>query len=98
MIDSQPCPECNGMYAYPLNALLICPECGHEWNPQEEPQGLVVRDVNGNRLQDGDSVTVIKSLPVKVLLNRSNREQKSAASNSWMATIISAVKSMALDR
>ena len=65
MSDSQPCPECNGMYAYPLNALLICPECGHEWNPQEEPQGLVVRDVNGNRLQDGDSVTVIKSLPVK---------------------------------
>jgi protein PhnA len=53
------------MYAYPLDALLICPECGHEWNPQEEPQGLVVRDVNGNRLEDGDSVTVIKSLPVK---------------------------------
>jgi len=53
------------MYAYPLDALLICPECGHEWNPQEEPQGLLVRDVNGNRLEDGDSVTVIKSLPVK---------------------------------
>jgi protein PhnA len=53
------------MYAYPLDALLICPECGHEWNPQEEPQGLRVRDVNGNRLEDGDSVTVIKSLPVK---------------------------------
>ncbi len=65
MTDSQSCPGCNGMYAYPLDALLICPECGHEWNPQEEPQGLVVRDVNGNRLQDGDSVTVIKSLPVK---------------------------------
>jgi len=53
------------MYAYPLDALLICPECGHEWNPQEEPQGLLVRDVNGNRLENGDSVTVIKSLPVK---------------------------------
>jgi len=53
------------MYAYPLDALLICPECGHEWNPQEEPEGFVVRDVNGNRLEDGDSVTVIKSLPVK---------------------------------
>ena len=65
MIDSQPCPEFNGMYAYPLDALLICPECGHEWNPQEEPEGFVVRDVNGNRLEDGDSVTVIKSLPVK---------------------------------
>ncbi|MDB9928658.1 zinc ribbon domain-containing protein YjdM [Schleiferiaceae bacterium] len=65
MSDSQTCPECNGMYAYPLDALFICPECGHEWNAQEEPQGLVVIDVNGNRLQDGDSVTVIKSLPVK---------------------------------
>ena len=53
------------MYAYPLDALLICPECGHEWNPQEEPEGFIVRDVNGNRLEDGDSVTVIKSLPVK---------------------------------
>ncbi len=63
MTDSQSCPECNGMYAYPLDALLICPECGHEWNPQEEPQGLVVRDVNGNRLQDGDSVTVINHCP-----------------------------------
>ena len=65
MTDSQSCPECNGMNAYPLDALLICPECGHEWNPQEEPEGFVVRDVNGNRLEDGDSVTVIKSLPVK---------------------------------
>ena len=53
------------MYAYPLDALLICPECGHELNPEQEPQGLVVLDVNGNPLQDGDSVTVIKSLPVK---------------------------------
>ena len=64
MSDSHPCPECNGMYAYPLDAFLICPECGHEWNPKE-PQGLVVLDANGNPLQDGDSVTVIKSLPVK---------------------------------
>jgi protein PhnA len=53
------------MYAYPLDALLICPECGHEWNPKDEPQGHVVLDANGNPLQDGDSVTVIKSLPVK---------------------------------
>ncbi|MDB2436717.1 alkylphosphonate utilization protein, partial [Schleiferiaceae bacterium] len=45
MSDSQPCPECNGIYAYPLDALFICPECGHEWNAQEEPQGLVVIDV-----------------------------------------------------
>lgn len=42
-----------------------CRECSHEWNPEEVPQGLVVLDANGNPLKDGDSVTVIKSLPVK---------------------------------
>lgn len=47
--------------------LLVCPECGHEWNPDEvaEETGLVVKDANGNRLQDGDSVTIVKDLPVK---------------------------------
>lgn len=47
--------------------LMVCPECGHEWNPDEvaEETGLVVKDANGNRLQDGDSVTIIKDLPVK---------------------------------
>lgn len=44
---------------------MVCPECAHEWNPEDEPAGLVVVDVNGNRLADGDAVTVIKSLPVK---------------------------------
>jgi protein PhnA len=53
------------MYAYPMDALMVCPEYGHEWNPNDQPQGLVVLDANGNPLQDGDSVTVIKSLPVK---------------------------------
>ncbi len=47
--------------------LMMCPECGHEWNPDEvaEETGLVVKDANGNRLQDGDSVTIVKDLPVK---------------------------------
>ena len=48
---------------------MVCPDCGHEWNPDspnaEEPIGLVVKDSNGTILQDGDSVTVIKNLPVK---------------------------------
>lgn len=47
---------------------MVCPECNHEWNPDEvaeEETGLVVKDSNGNRLQDGDSVVVIKNLPVK---------------------------------
>ena len=62
-----PCPNCNSEYAYPSNALLMCPECGNEWNPdaESEPEGPVVKDANGNELQDGDSVIVIKDLPVK---------------------------------
>ncbi|MET3540231.1 protein PhnA [Pontibacter aydingkolensis] len=44
-----------------------CPECGNEWNPNEveAEAGLKVIDANGNQLQDGDSVVVIKDLPVK---------------------------------
>ena len=45
----------------------MCPECGHEWNPEdmavEDTQAI--KDANGNTLQDGDSVVVIKDLPVK---------------------------------
>ena len=66
MSDIKPCPECNSDFPYPSGALMICPECSYEWNPDEvEETGLVVKDSNGNRLQDGDSVTVIKNLPVK---------------------------------
>ena len=46
----------------------MCPECGHEWNPDEAvatDTGPVVRDANGNVLQDGDDVVVVKDLPVK---------------------------------
>lgn len=67
MSETPPCPECNSPYAYPMNALLVCPECGFEWNPKDpEASGqLVVKDANGNLLEDGDSVVVVKNLPVK---------------------------------
>jgi protein PhnA len=63
-----PCPQCHSAFTYEDGALLVCPECAHEW-PQAadaaaEP-ARVVRDANGNALQDGDSVTVIKDLKVK---------------------------------
>lgn len=52
--------------------MLVCPDCGHEWNPQEtsaeasaEPTGLIVRDAFGNLLKDGDDVTIAKDLKVK---------------------------------
>ena len=62
-----PCPNCNSEYAYSGGLLLICPECGHEWDPKEQPESdePLVKDANGNRLQNGDTVVVIKNLPVK---------------------------------
>ncbi len=63
-----PCPQCKSTYTYELDNLLACPECGHEWNPEEAiggEQALVVKDSNGNILQNGDTVVTIKNLPVK---------------------------------
>lgn len=66
--ELKPCPECKSPYGYAMtDALFACPECGHEWNPEEEAQSneFMVKDSNGNILADGDSVVVIKDLPVK---------------------------------
>jgi protein PhnA len=66
------CPNCQSPYGYPTEGPnFMCPECGNEWNPEEkepevtEPEGLVVKDSNGQILSDGDSVVLIKNLPVK---------------------------------
>lgn len=62
------CPQCSSELAYEDGDSYVCPECAHEW-PQAAPASTddqrVVRDANGNVLQDGDSVTVIKDLKVK---------------------------------
>ena len=64
-----PCPQCQSEYTYEDGAQLVCPECGHEWSaeaPAATDEGpRVVKDANGNVLQDGDSVTVIKDLKIK---------------------------------
>ena len=68
MSSLPPCPQCGSEYAYADGALYICPECAHEWNPQaagSEEATRVWKDANGNVLQDGDSVTVIKDLKIK---------------------------------
>ncbi len=70
---SQPnCPKCNSEYSYQDGSLWICPTCGHEWSEEvassatdEQPSDGLVRDANGNTLQDGDSVTVLKELKIK---------------------------------
>lgn len=67
MSDVKPCPKCKSEFTYFSDPLMTCPECGHEWNPEEEieEEGLIVKDANGNRLADGDTVVVVKNLPVK---------------------------------
>ena len=63
------CPQCASEYTYADGALYVCPECAHEWAPdgsaESAEQQRVWRDANGNTLQDGDSVTVIKDLKIK---------------------------------
>lgn len=61
-------PQCASEFTYEDGAQLVCPECGHEWSEVEAAAAnseKVIRDANGNELQDGDSVTVIKDLKVK---------------------------------
>ena len=61
------CPECNSEYTYEDGVLIVCPECGHEWAAAQETEEKekVVRDSNGNVINDGDTITVIKDLKVK---------------------------------
>ena len=69
MSDLPPCPSCQSTLTYLDREMYSCPECGNEWSqtdssgPQEE--GNIVKDSNGNVLQDGDSIIVIKELKVK---------------------------------
>jgi protein PhnA len=63
------CPLCNSEYTYEDGAMLVCPECSHEWANEVKEQVLederIIKDANGNTLQDGDTVTVIKELKIK---------------------------------
>lgn len=61
-----PCPSCASTFTYEMDALLVCPECGHEWSGKDsDADAPQVRDSVGNLLADGDDVTVIKDLKVK---------------------------------
>lgn len=75
MTDTKPCPECRSEITYPTGTSWMCGECGHEWNPEElaaeqldaerAAGPAVIKDANGNVLENGDDVVVIKDLPVK---------------------------------
>jgi protein PhnA len=71
MSDLPPCPQCSCVYSYEMGALLVCPECSHEWSAGESGDAQasvgdsVIRDTAGNVLADGDTVVVVKDLKVK---------------------------------
>ena len=64
------CPQCAMENTYQDGDNYICADCGHEWlivkaaraDDNAEPQ---VKDANGNVLENGDSVALIKDLKVK---------------------------------
>jgi len=53
-----------------MGALLVCPECAHEWplggdaEETDSNEPSVIRDSAGNVLADGDTVAVVKDLKV----------------------------------
>ncbi|CAJ1580488.1 zinc ribbon domain-containing protein YjdM [[Mycobacterium] wendilense] len=68
-----PCPQCGEGFTYAQRALLVCPMCAHEWSadgPSSDggstrEADLEITDAVGNRLADGDTITVVKTVKVK---------------------------------
>ncbi len=68
MLNLPNCPKCNSEYTYEDGSIFVCPECAYEWSLVENENGedkKIIKDANGNILNDGDSVTIIKDLKVK---------------------------------
>ena len=60
------CPMCEMNNVLEHSGRWECVTCGHEWERAPEPEAArVVKDAYGNVLADGDSVTLIKDLPLK---------------------------------
>ena len=58
--------------------MLVCPECFYERTLEKssENEEDIVKDANGNILQNGDSITIIKDLKVKGASNDLKRGTK----------------------
>ncbi len=70
MSDLPDCPVCAQQNTYVDEGNFICPDCAHEWpvktvDAGEDDAGPVVRDANGNLLQDGDAVVIVKDLKLR---------------------------------
>ncbi|MDD2885056.1 MAG: zinc ribbon domain-containing protein YjdM [Dechloromonas sp.] len=69
MSTTPSCPQCTLENTYPDGDNFVCADCGFEWSQtaaaSEEEGERIVKDANGQVLQNGDSVVVIKDLKVK---------------------------------
>ena len=64
------CPQCTLENTYADGANWVCADCGFEWPhaaevASDDEADAVVKDSNGQVLQDGDAVVLIKDLKVK---------------------------------
>ena len=51
------CPKCNESYTYQEGHLFICPMC-----LKAEEEALIIRDINGNPIVDGDNAVIAMDL------------------------------------
>ncbi len=69
ILDLPNCPKCHSQYTYEDGNGLVCPKCNHEWTLDTKTEvsedSKIIKDANGNVLNDGDTVTVIKDLKLK---------------------------------
>ncbi len=71
MSELPPCPKCKCEYTYQSGETIVCPECFFEWRLEENAEteetaaNTKILDSNGNELKEGDTVIIIKDLPVK---------------------------------
>lgn len=65
MSDVTLCPKCQSEFTYENDNLMVCSQCFYEWNPADADNENKILDANGNELKTGDSVVVVKDLPVK---------------------------------
>lgn len=94
------CPKCGDEYTYEDGHMFICPMCGNEWtaaDAQAAAEAGIIRDANGNELDDGDTVVVVKDLKVKGagVLKQGTRVKIFASSPMQATVTISIVKLMA---
>lgn len=66
--DTPACPQCTLENTYPDGTNFVCADCGFEWlqaTAATDDDEVLVKDSNGQILQDGDAVVLIKDLKVK---------------------------------